>query len=191
MPCNHLTLCYPLFLLPSIFPNIRAFSDKLAFCIRWPKCWSFSISPSNECSGLVSFRIDWFDLVTVQGTFKSHLQHHSSKASILWHSAFMVHLSHTYMTTRKIVGLTVWTFVGKVMSLFFNTLSRFVITFLPRSKHLFNFMAAVTIHSDFRAQENKVHFFLIYLLWNDGTICHDLSFLSPEFVNNELSFLLF
>ena len=163
MLSNHLILCRPFLLLPSIFPNIRVFSSESALRIWWSKYWSFSISPSNEYSGLISFRIDWFDLLAVQGTLKSHLQHHSSKASILWHSAFMVHLSHMYMTTGKTVALTMWVFVGKVMSLLFNTLSRFVIAFLPRSKHLFNFMAAVTIHSDFRAQENKIHFFLICL----------------------------
>ena len=131
-------LCRPL-LLPSIFPSIRVFSKELALHIRWPKFWnfSFSISPSNEYSGLISFRIDWFDLLAVQGTLKSLLQHHSSKASILWCSGFfMVHLSHPYMTTGKTIALTRRTFVSKVMSLLFNTLSRFVIAFLPRSKCL-------------------------------------------------------
>ena len=131
MPSNHLNLCHSLLLLPSIFPSNRVFSNESALHIRWPKYWSFifSISPSNEYSGLISCRIDWFDLA-VQGTLKSLLQHHSSKASILWCSAFfIVQLSHPYMTTGKIIALTRRTFVGKVMSLLFNTLSRFVIAF--------------------------------------------------------------
>ena len=138
MPFNHLILCRPL-LLPSIFPSIRVFSNESVLHIRWPKYWSFNfnISPSSEHSGLISFRIDWLDPLAVQGTLKSLLQHHSSKASILCHSAvFIVQLSHPYMTTGKTVGLTRWTFVGKVMSLLFNMLSRLVITFLPRSKRL-------------------------------------------------------
>ena len=138
MPSNYLILCHPLLLLPSIFPSIRVFSNESALHIRWPKYWSFSfsISPSNEYSGLISFRIDWLDLIEVQGTLKSLLQHHSSKASILRHSAFfMVQLSHPYMTTGKTIALTRWTFVSKVMSPLFNTLSRFVVGFLPRSKH--------------------------------------------------------
>ena len=139
MPSNHLILCHPLLLLPSIFPSIRVFSNQLALHMRWPKYWSFSfsISPSNEHPGLISFRMDWLDLLAVQGTLKSLLQHHSSKASILQHSAFFkVQLSHPYMTTGKTIALTRWTFVGKVMSLLFNMLSRLVITFLPRSKRL-------------------------------------------------------
>ena len=139
MPSNHLILCHPLLLPPSIFPSIRVFSNESVLCIRWPKYWSFnfSISPSNEYSGLISFRMDWLDLLAVQGTLKSLLQHHSSKASILEHSAFfIVQLSHPYMTTRKTIALTRQTFVGKVMSLLFNMLSRFVIAFLPRSKCL-------------------------------------------------------
>ena len=138
MPSSHL-ICCPPFLLPSMFPSIRVFSDESALCIRWPKYWSFSfsISPSNEYSGLISFRIDWLDLLAVQGTLRSLLQHHSSKASILWCSAFLiVQLSHPHMTTGKTIALTRWTFVGKVMSLLYNMLSRLVITFLPRSKHL-------------------------------------------------------
>ena len=126
-------------LLPSIFPSIRVFSNESALCIRWPKYWSFcfNINPSNEHPGLISFRTDWLDLLAVQGTLKSLLQHHSSKASVLWHSAFFtVQLSHPYLTTRKAIALTRWTFVGKVMSLLFNILSRLVITFLPRSKCL-------------------------------------------------------
>ena len=138
MPSNHLILCHPLLLLPLIFTSIRVFSNESVLPNRLPNYWSFSfsISPSNEYSGLISFRIDWFDLF-VQGTLKSLLQHHRSKASILWHSAFfMVQLSHPYMTTGKTIALTRQTFVGKVMSLLFNMLSRFVIAFLPRSKCL-------------------------------------------------------
>ena len=137
MPSSHLILCRPLLLLPSIFPSIRVFSNESALCIRWPKHWSFSfsISPSNEHPGLISFRMDWLDLLAVQGTLKSLLQHHSSKASILQHSAFfIVQLSHPYMTTGKTIAMTRWTFVGKVMSLLFNMLSRLVRSFLPRSK---------------------------------------------------------
>ena len=139
MPSNHLILCPPLLLLPSVFPSIRVFSNESALRIRRPKYWSFSfnISPSNEHSGLISFRMDWFDLLAVQGTLKSLLQHHSSKASILQCSAFfIVQLSYPYMTTGKTIALTRRTFVGKVMSLLFNMLSRLVITFLPRSKCL-------------------------------------------------------
>ena len=139
MPPNHLILCHPLLLLPSIFPSIRVFSKELALCIRWLKYWSFSFSikPSTEYLGLISFMIDWFDLIAVQGTLKSLLQHHSSKASILRHSAFfLVQLSDPYTTIGKTIALTMWTFVSKVMSLFFNMLSRLVIVFLPRSKHL-------------------------------------------------------
>ena len=138
MPSNHLVLYHPLLFLPSIFPSISIFSNESFLCIRWPKYWSFSfsISPSNEYSGLISFKIDYFDLLAVLGTLKNLLRHHSSKASILWHSAsFMAQLSHPYMTTGKTIALTRWTFVGKVMSLLFNMLSRFVIAFLPRSKH--------------------------------------------------------
>ena len=138
-PSNHLILCHPLLLLSPIPPSIRVFSNESALPIRWPKYWSFSfsISPSNEHPGLISFRMDWLDLLSVQGTFKSLLQHHSSKASILQHSAFfIVQLSHPYTTTGKTIALTKWTFVGKVVSLLFNMLSRVVITFFPRSKHL-------------------------------------------------------
>ena len=138
MPSNHLILCHHLFLLPSVFASIRVFSNDLTLCIRWPKYWSFSfsISPSSECSGLISFRTDWFDLA-VQGTLKSLLQHHSLKASILQHSVFLtVQLSHPYMTTGKTIAFTIWNFLGKVMSLLLNMLSRFVITFLPKCKHL-------------------------------------------------------
>ena len=137
MPSNHLILCHPLLLQPSIFPSIRVFSSESVLRIRWPKYWSFNfnISPSNEYSGLISVRMDWLDLLAVQGTLKSLLQHHSSKASTLWHSAvFIVQLSHLYMTTGKAITLTRRTFVDKVMSLLFNMLSRLVITFLPRRK---------------------------------------------------------
>ena len=137
MPSNHLILCHPLLLLPSIFLSIGAFSNGSALHIRWPKDWSFSFNPSSEYSRLISFRIEWFDLLAVQGTLKSLLQHHSLKASILWHSAFfMVQLSHPYMTTGKTITLTRRTFVSKVISLLFNMLSSFVIAFLPRSKSL-------------------------------------------------------
>ena len=139
MPSNYLTLCCPLLLLPSIFPSIRVFSNESTLRMRWPKYWSFSfsISPSNKYSGLISFRIDQLDLPPIQGTLKSLLQHRSSKASILWHSAFfIVQLSHPYMTTGKTLALTRWTFVGKVVSLLFNMLSRLVIAFLPKRKHL-------------------------------------------------------
>ena len=156
MPSNHLILCHPLLLPLSIFPSIRVFSSESVLCIRWSKYWSFSfsISPSNEYSGLISFSMEWFDLLAVQGTLKSLLQYHSSKASILWRSAFfIVQLSHPYTTTGKTIALTRWTFVGKVMSLLFNILSKLVITFLLILS--FNFMAAVTIWSDFGAQEDK------------------------------------
>ena len=138
MSSNHLILCHPLLFLPSIFPSIRVFSKDSALCVRWPKYWSFSfnICPCSEHPRLISFRMDWLDLLAVQRTLKSLLQHHSSKASILQHSPFfIVQLSHPYMTTGKTIALTRWNFVGKVMSLLFNMLSRLVIAFLPRSKH--------------------------------------------------------
>ena len=171
MPSNHLTLCHPLLLLPSIFANIKAFSNELALCIRWPKYWSFSFSihPSNEYSGLISFRVDWFDLLAVQETLKSLLKHHNSKASIRQCSAFfMVQLSHPSMTAGKTTASTIWTFVSKLMSLLFNTLSGFVIAFIPRSKHLLiswlQSPSTVGLHG---AQENKFchyfHCFPIYL----------------------------
>ena len=141
IPSNHLIFSCPLLLLPSIFPSIKVFSNESVLRIRWPKYWnfSFSISPSNEYSGLISFRIDWFDLLAVQGTLKSLVQHHSSKASILQCSTFfIVQLSYPYMTTGKTIALTRWTFVGKVMSLLFNMLPRLVIAFFPRSKLLLN-----------------------------------------------------
>ena len=139
MPPNHLILCRPLLLLPSIFPSIGVLSNESALCIMWPKYWSFSfnITPSNEHSGLISFRMDWLDLLAVQGTLESLLQHHSSNPSILQHSDFfIIQLSHSYMTTGKTIALTRWTFVGKVMPLLFNKLPKLVITFLPRSKRL-------------------------------------------------------
>ena len=137
MPSSHLIFCCPLFLLCSILPSISIFSNESAICIRWPKYWSFSFSPSNEYSGSISFRTELFDLLAVQGTLKSFVQNHSSKASVLWCSAFlMVQLSHPYMTTGKTIALTIWTFVGKIMSLFFNMLSMLIRAFLPRSKCL-------------------------------------------------------
>ena len=163
MPSNHFILCLPLLLLPSIFPSIRVFPSESVLHIRWPKYWSFSfsISPSNEYSGLISFRIDWFDILAVQGTLKSLLQYHSLKTSIHWHSAFfMVQISDPYMTTRKTIVLAIWTFVSKVTSLLFNMLSLF---FPSKEQASFNFMAAVTVCSDFRAPQNKIchgfHFF--------------------------------
>ena len=163
MPPNHLILCLPLFLLPSIFPSFRVFSNESALHIRWPKYWSFSfnISLSNDYLGLISFRMDWLDLLAVQGTFKSLLQHHSSKASILWPSAFFtVQLSHPYMTTGKTIALTRQIFSGKAMSLLFNMLFRLVITFLPRSKCL-NCMAVVTICRDFEAYHCNIKLTII------------------------------
>ena len=165
MPSNHLLLCRPLLLPPSIFPNIRVFSNESALCIRWPKCWSlsFSISPSSEYSGHNSFRMDWFDLLAVQGTLKSLLQHHSSKASFLWHSAFfMIQFSHLHMTAGKIIALTIQTFVGKLMSLLFNTLYRFCHIFSSKEQESFNFLAEVTVRSDFRAQENNLPLFTLF-----------------------------
>ena len=156
MPSSHLILCRPLLLLPPTPPSIRVFSNESALRMRWSKYWSFSfsISPYNEHPGLISFRMDWLDLLAVQGTLKSLLQHHSSKASILQCSAFFtVQLSHPYMTTAKTIALTRQTFVGKVMSLFFNMISRLVIIFLPRSKHLL--ISSITICSDFGAPKNK------------------------------------
>ena len=137
MPSNHLVLCHPFLLLPSVLPSIRVFSNELTLGIRWPKYWSFSISLSNEYLGLISFRIGWFDLLGVQRTLKSLLQHHSSKGSILWRSAvFIVQLSHPYMTMGKTIALSIRTFVGKVMFLLFKMLSRFVVAFLPRGKRI-------------------------------------------------------
>ena len=186
MPSNHLILCHPLLLQPSIFPSIRVSSDESVLRIRWPKYWSlsFSISPSDEYSGLISFRMDWLDLLAIQGTHKSLLQHHSSRASVLWHSAFViVQLSHPYMTTGKTIALTRWTFVVKVMSLFYNMLSRLIITFPPRSKCLLiswlQSPSAVILEPKNEACPCS-HCFPIYLPWSDGTGCHALSFLNVE-----------
>ena len=185
MPSNHLILCRLLLLPPSIFPSIRVFSNQSALRITWPKCWSFSfsISPSKEYSGLISFRMDWLDLLAVQGTLRSLLKHHSSKASVLWCSVFfIVQLSHPYMTTGKTIALTRQTFVGKVMSLLFNMLSRLVIALLPMSKRLLISWLQSPSAVIFGAQENKVclcfHCFPTYLPWSDGTGCHDLCFLN-------------
>ena len=179
-------LCHPLFslLLPSIFPSIRVFSNESVLCIRWPKYWSFSfsISPSNEYSGLISFRMDLLDLLAVWGTLKSFLQHHNSKASILQRSAlFIVQLSHPYMTTGKTKALTRQTFAGKVMSLLFTKLSRLVITFHPRSKRLLiSWLQSPSVVILETPPQNKIfhcfHCFPIYLPWCDGTECHDLRF---------------
>ena len=190
MPSNHLIFSCSLLFLPSIFPSIRVFSKESVLHIRWPKYWSFnfSISPSNEYSGLISFRIDQFDLLAVQGTLKSLLQHHSSQASILWHSAFfMVQISSLYMTTGKTTTLTRWIFVGKVMSLLFNKLSRFVIAFPPRSKcHLISCLlisqyAVILEPKKIKYFCHNFHCFPIYLPWSDDTGCHDLCFLNVEF----------
>ena len=167
MPSNHLFLCCSL-LLPSIFPSISVFSKELTLYIRWPKYWSFSfsISPSNEYSGLISFRMGWLDLLTVQGTLKSLLKHSSSKASILWHSAlFMVQVLHLFKTTGKTIAFTIWSSVSKVRSLLFNMLSRFVIAFLPRGKHLLISWLQSLSAVIFGAQENKINsLFLLFLL---------------------------
>ena len=169
MPSNYLILCCAL-LLPSIYPSIRVYSNEPILHIRWPKYWSFSfsISPSGEYSGPISFSIDWFDLLAVQGTLKSLLQHHSSKASILWRSAFfIVQFSHPYMTTGKTIALTRWTFVGKVMSLLFNMLSMLVIS--SKEQVSFNCMAVVTICSDFGDQTNKISHCIV-----SPDICHEV-----------------
>ena len=186
MSSSHLILCHPLLLLPSVFPSIRVFSSESVLPIRWPKHWSFSfsISSSNEYSRLISFRMDWFDLLEVQVTLKSFLQHHSSKASIFQCSGFFtVQLSHPCMTTGKTIALARRTFVGQVMSLLFNMLSRLVITFLPRSKCLL--ISWCNYHLQwFRSPNNKVwhcfYCFPIYFLWSDRTRCHDLRFLNVE-----------
>ena len=165
IPSNHLILCRPLLLLPSVFSSIRVFSNESALHIRWPKYWSFSfnISPSNEYSGLTSFRMDWLDLLAIQGTLKSLLQHHSSKASVLRHSAFfIVQLSHPYMTTGKTIALTRWTFVDKVLSLIFNMLSSLVITFLPRSKRLLISWLQSPSAVIFGAQKNMLTLFPLF-----------------------------
>ena len=173
MPSNHLILCWPLLLLPSIFAIIRAFPIESTFHISWPNYWSFSfsISPSNEYSGLISFRMDWLDLLAVQGTLKSLLLHHSSKASILQCSAFFTaQLSHPYMTTRKTIALTIWTFVDKVLSLLFNMLSKLIITFLPRSKHLLNSW----LQSPYAVilEPKKINSFTVSIV--SPSICHEV-----------------
>ena len=184
MPSNSLILCCPLLLLPSIFPSIRVFSSESALHITWPKYWSFSfsISPSNEQPGLISFTMDWLDLLAVQGMLKSLLQHHSSKASILWHSAFfIVQLSHPYMTTGKTIALTRWTFADKVISLLFNMLSRLVITLLPRSKHLL--ISWPQSPSAMILEPRKIKSATVSTSICPevmGFRCHDLSFLNVE-----------
>ena len=185
MPSNHLILCHPLLLLPSVSPRIRVFSSESALCIRWPKYWSFSFntSPSNEHPGLISFRMDWLDLLAIQGTLKSLLQHHSSKALILRCSAFFIaHLSHPYMTTGKTIALTRWTFVGKVMSLLFNMLSSLVIAFLLRSKCLL--ISWLQSPSTVILKPPKIKSVTVSPVSPSichGTRCHDLSFLNVEF----------
>ena len=183
MPSNHLILCHPLLFLPSIFPNVRVFSSESVLRIRWPKYWSFSfnISPSNEHPALISFRMDWLDLLAVQGTLMSLFQHRSSKASILCCSAFFIdQLSLPYMTTWKTIALTRQTFVGKVMSLLFNMQSRLVITILPRNKHLL--ISCLQLPSTVILEPRKIvsHCFHIYFPRSDGTGCHDLSFLNVD-----------
>ena len=183
---NHLILCRPILLLPSIFPSTKIFSNESLLRIRWPKFWSFSFSigPSNEYSGLISFRIDWFDLLAVQGTLKSLLLHHNSETLILQCSAFiMVQLSHPYMTTGKTIALTRWTFVGKVMSLLFNMLSSCVTVFLPSSKCLSISWLQPPSAVILEPQKIVCHYFHLYpfnLPWIDGTGCHDLIFLNAE-----------
>ena len=187
MPSNHLILCCPVLLLSSILPSIRIFSNESVIHIRWPKYWSFSfnISPSNEYSGLISFRMDWLDLLAVQETLKSLLQHHSSKASILQRSAFFtVQFSHPYMSTGKTTALTRRTFVGKVMSLLFNMLSGLVIAFLPRTKCLLiswlQSPSAVILEPK-KIKCHSIHCFPINLPRSDGTGCHDIHFWNVEF----------
>ena len=188
MPSNHLIFCHRLLLLPSIFPSIKVFSSESVLCIRWPKYWSFSfsISPSNEYSGLISFRIDWLDLLAVQGTLKNLLQYHSSKASILWCSAFfIIQLSHPYIIPGKTIALTRWTFVSKVMSLLSNMLSSVVIALLLRTRCLLISWLQSPSAVLLEPKKDKVyHCFPIYLPWSDGTGCHDLSFLNVEFQAN-------
>ena len=191
MPSSHLILCCPLLLPPSVFPNIRVFSNESLLRIRWSKYWSFSfsISPSNEYPGLICLRMDWLDLPAVQGTLKSLLQHRSPKASILHCSTFfIVQLSLLYMTTGKTIALTRWTFVCKEMFLLFNRLPRLVITFLPRSKHLLMLWLQSPSAVILEPLKNKIchcfHCFPIYLPWSDGTRRHDLSFLNVELYAN-------
>ena len=180
MPSNHLIFCGPL-LLPSVFPSIRVFSNESVLHIKWTKCWSFSFSPSSKYSVLISFRIDWFDLLAVQGTLKSLLQHHSSKSSILWHSTFfMVQLSHPYMTTGK---TDTWTFVGQMMSPVFKMLSRFVVVCLTRSKHLL--ISWLQSPSRVILEPRRIKSVSVPIvspsICPDGTRCYNLSFLNVEF----------
>ena len=183
---NHLTLCHLLLLLPSIFPSMRVFSNESVLCIRWPEYWSFSfnISPSYKYSGLISFRLDWLDLLAVQRTLTSLLQYHSSKASIIRCSVFfVVQLSHSYMTTGKIIALTIRTFVGIVISLLFNMLSRLLVAFFPRSKCLS--ISWLQSNSALILKPKKIKSATVsiypHLPWSDGTRCYDLSFLNVEF----------
>ena len=185
LPSNHLLFCHPLLPRPSIFPSIRVFSNESVLRSRWPESWSFSfsISPSSEYPGLISFRMDWFDLFAVQRTLKSLLQYHSSKPSILQCSVFfLVQFSHPYMTTCKTIALTRWTFVGKVMSLLFNMLSRLVIAFLPSSKHLL--ISWLQSPSAVILEPQKIKSVTVFIVSPSichGTACHDLSFLTVEF----------
>ena len=190
MPSNHFSLCHPLLLLPSLFPGIRVFPVSQFFASGGQNYWSFSFSihPFNDSLGLISFRIDWLDLLAVQGTLKSLLQHHSSKASVLWCSAFfVVQLLHPYMNTGKTIALTRWTFVGKVMSLLFNMLSRLAIAFFPRSNCLLIswLQSPSAVILELPSPQNEVshccHCFPIYWPWSDATECHDLSFLNVSF----------
>ena len=183
MPSSHLILCRPLLFLPPVPPSIRDFSNESTLHIRWPNIGvsASAISPSNEHPGLISFRMDWLDLLAVQGTLKSLLQHHSSKASILQCSAFFtVQLSHPYLTTGKTIALTRWTFIGKVMSLLLNMLSRLVITFLPRSKCLLISWLQSPSPVILDSQKIVSHCFPTYFPWSDGTRCHDLRFVNVE-----------
>ena len=186
MPSNHLILCCPLLLLPSIIPSIRVFSNESALHIRWPKYWSFSfnISPSNEHPGLICFRMNWLDLLAVQGILKRLLQHHSSKASILWCSAFFIlQLSHPYMTTGKTIALIRWTFVGKVMFLLFNMLSRLVITFLPRNKRLlisWQQSSSAVILEPRKLKSATISTVFLSIYHEVMKRCHDLRFLNVE-----------
>ena len=187
MLSNHLILCCPLLLLPWVFHSIRVFSNESSLHIRWPKYWSFSfsVSPFNKYLGLISFRIDWFDLLVVQGTLKSLLQHHSSKALILWYSAFLWFNSQSIYDYWKTIALIIWTFVGKVISLLLNTLSRFVIAFLPRCKHLL--ISWLQSPSAVILELKKIKSITVsivspsILAWSDGNRCHDLSFLNGKF----------
>ena len=183
-PSSHLILCCPLLLLPPIPPSIKVFSNESALCMRWPKYWSFSfsISPSNKHPRLISFRMDWLDLLAVQGTLKSLFQHHRWKELILWRSAFYtVQLSHPYMTNVKTIALTIWTFVGKVMALLFNMLSRFVITFLPRSKHLL--ISWLQSPSTVILESKKIKFATVSIVF--PSICHEMMGLGVCFLNVE------